>query len=115
VSERDGEYVVRAELAGLKPEDVRLETTDDALILQGERKIEREEDRGDVHRTEIRYGQFYRVVPLPDGANTNQVVARFRDGVLEVTIPVSQQQAQRREIPIQTSSTSSEGGSQQQS
>jgi HSP20 family protein len=115
VSERDGKVFVRAELAGLKPEDVRLEMTDDALILQGERKVEREEDRGDVHRTEIRYGEFYRVVPLPDGANADQVEARFRDGVLEVTIPVSQQQAQRREIPIQSSSNSPEEGAQKQS
>jgi HSP20 family protein len=115
VSERDGKCVVRVELAGLKPEDVKLEITDDALVLQGERKVEREEDRGGIHRTEIRYGQFYRVVPLPEGAEADQVEAKFNHGVLEVTIPVSEPQSQRREIPIQTGSTSPEGGSQKPS
>jgi HSP20 family protein len=107
VSEANGNYVVRAELPGLKPEDVKLEIEDDALVLQGERKEEREEDEGGVHRTEIRYGRFYRSIPLPDGANAEQARAKFENGVLEVTIPVPEQRAQRKEIQIQGSSAAS--------
>ena len=107
VSEREGNYVVRAELAGLKPEDVKLEIENDALVLQGERKDEREEDEGGVHRTEMRYGRFYRSIPLPEGANVEQARAKFENGVLEVTVPVPEQRAQRKQIPIQTSSAAS--------
>ena len=107
VSERDGNFVVRAELPGLKPEDVKLEIENDALALQGERKIEREEDKGGVHRTEIRYGHFYRSIPLPEGANVEQARARFDNGVLEVTVPVPEEKSQRKQIPIQSGSSAS--------
>jgi HSP20 family protein len=107
VSERDGNCVIRAELPGLKPEDVKLEIENDALVLQGERKIEREEEKGGVHRTEIRYGRFYRSIPLPEGANVDQARAKFENGVLEVTVPVPEHQSQRKQIPIQTSSAAS--------
>jgi len=104
VSQRDGQYVVHAELPGLKPEDVKVEVLDDALVIEGERKCEHEEDRGGVHRTERRYGRFYRAVPLPEGATADQARARFENGVLEVMIPVSQQQSDRRQIPVEPSS-----------
>jgi HSP20 family protein len=111
VSQREGNYVVRAELPGLKPEDVKLEIEDDALVLQGERKVEREEDSGGAHRTEIRYGRFYRSVPLPDGVNAEQARAKFENGVLEVTVPVSEEKTQRKQIPIQTGSTAAASAS----
>jgi HSP20 family protein len=104
VAEREGQYVVHAELPGLKPEDVKVELTDDTLVIHGERKSEHDENKGGVHRTERRYGQFYRSVPLPEGVNAEQVRAKFENGVLEVTIPVPQQQSNRREIPINTGS-----------
>ena len=107
VSERDGNYVIRAELPGLSPEDVTLEIEDDALVLQGERRDEREEEEGGVRRTEIRYGRFYRTIPLPEGAQVDKIDAKFENGVLEVTVPVPQQQSQRKQIPIQGSSAGS--------
>jgi HSP20 family protein len=106
VSEREGNYVVCAELPGLHPEDVNVELTDGALVIEGERRQEREENQGGVHRTERSYGHFYRAVPLPDGVSADQAHANFKDGVLEVKIPIDHQQQQRRRIPIQ-------GGSQQ--
>src|SRR5207302_10479401 len=80
-----------------------IEVTDDALVIQSERKQEREEHQKGIHRTERSYGRFYRAVPLPQGANAEQAQANFKDGVLEVKIPVSQQQSQRKKIPIQSS------------
>jgi HSP20 family protein len=109
VSEGEGKYVVRAELAGLKPEDVKLEVEDGALTLQGEKKSEQEEKAEGIQRTEIRYGRFYRTIPLPEGANIDQVSAKFDNGVLEVTVPVSEQETQRRQIPIQKASAASAG------
>ncbi len=108
ITERDNNYVVRAELPGLKPEEVQVEITGDALVIQGEHEESREEeDRGKVHRSEIRYGQFYRRIPLPEEANADQAQARFENGVLQVTIPVPRQQSQRRQIPVQTTGSGS--------
>jgi HSP20 family protein len=104
VSEREGQYIVRVDLPGVKPDDVRLEITDDAVILEGERKDTRERDQGGVHVTERRYGRFYRVIPLPEGAKTDAAAARFDNGVLEIDIPVEQQKSQRRQIQIQSGS-----------
>ena len=103
VSQRDNNFMVRADLPGIKPEDVKLEINDDAIVLAGERKSEHEETKGGVHVSERRYGRFYRTVPLPEGAKTDQARARFDNGVLEITIPSEQRKAQRREIPIEGS------------
>ncbi|MCU1328947.1 MAG: heat shock protein Hsp20 [Bryobacterales bacterium] len=116
VAERDGKYVVCAELPGLKPEEVKVELTDDALVIQGERRWQTQEDKGDVHRTERRYGQFYRTIPLPQGINPDEVQANFDNGVLEVTVPAPRQQDSRREIPVKAksgdaSSSGTSGGS----
>jgi HSP20 family protein len=101
VNERDGNYTIHAELPGLKPEDVKVEVTDDALVIQGERKSTQEEKQGGVRRTEIHYGQFYRSIPLPEGVNPEQVRAKFENGILEVTTPVPQQKSNARQIPIE--------------
>ena len=102
VSQIEGQYVVRAELPGLKPDDVQIEVTDDGLVLSGERTFERDLDKGGVHRTEIRYGRFYRVIPLPDGANVDQARAKFENGVLEVTRAFGAEATQRRRIQVET-------------
>jgi HSP20 family protein len=101
VAERDGQYSVRAELPGLSPNDVKVEVANDALIIQGERKVEREEKDGGVQRTERQYGLFYRNIPLPEGADVGHANAKFQNGMLEITIPVPQQKEQRRSIPIE--------------
>ena len=101
VSQKEGNYVVHAELAGIKPEDVKLEITDEAIVLQGERKVEQEETKGRVHLTERHYGRFYRAIPLPQGADTEHAKAKFDNGVLEITVPVEEPRSNRREIPIQ--------------
>jgi HSP20 family protein len=109
VSDRGNEICVCAELAGLRPEDVKVEITDDALIIQGERKQERqEEDRGRWH-SERQYGSFARTIPLPEGANAEHARADFKNGELKVTVPIERAENKRRQIPI------SPGTTQQQS
>ena len=81
--------------AGLKPEDVVVEVSDDAITISGERQHEREEERGGLYRVERTYGSFYRVVPLPDGALGDQAKANFNNGVLEITVPSPPEQVSR--------------------
>jgi len=112
VTERDGKYNVRAELPGLSPNDVKIEVVDNALVVQGERKVEREEKEGGVQRTERQYGLFYRSIPLPEGADVEHASAKFQNGMLEVTIPVPQQKENRR--PIRIEGQTQEGQAQSQ-
>ena len=71
----------------------------------------REQDGNYVVRAEVQYGYFARVIPLPDGANVDLANAKFDNGVLEITIPVAQQQNTKRQIPVQGSSANTGDGS----
>ena len=108
VSQRENEVCVCAELPGLKPEDVKVEITDNALIIDGERKHEEQHEEGGRWHSERHYGHFHRMIPLPEGANTTDAKAEFRNGELRVTVPVQAPQSNRRQIPISAS-----GGGQQ--
>ena len=100
VFERNGQFIVRADLPGLTKDDVKVDVTDNALTIQGERKQEHEESREGWHRSERSYGSFFRSVPLPEGINAEEAKANFRDGVLEITMPSPQRQERSRSIEI---------------
>jgi HSP20 family protein len=88
VTEREGEFYIAVDLPGLKKEDVKLEVTPEGLAIKGERKSEKTETAKGYFRSERVYGEFYRFVPLPEGALAENVDARFKDGVLEIHVPV---------------------------
>jgi HSP20 family protein len=88
LKEEPGKFRLMAELPGLKPEDVKVGVTEDAVNIEGERKYEKEEKREGFYHTERSYGRFYRSIPLPKGADAEKVSAAFNNGILEVTIPV---------------------------
>src|SRR5262249_16932911 len=100
VTQREGKQIIAAELPGLKPEDVKITVDEDKLVLEGERKEAKEEEGEGFRRSEIRYGKFYRSIPLPEGAQPENAQARFDNGVLRIEVPISQQATQRRQIPI---------------
>lgn len=79
--------VVRAELPGLKREDVDLTVANGMLNISGERKQEEEREEGGYLIRERRSGSFRRSMSLPEGVRTEDIKARFEDGVLEVTMP----------------------------
>jgi HSP20 family protein len=106
VAEQNGQLQVHAELPGIKPEDVKVEVTNDSLILRGERKSENEQRSGGTYRSERRYGEFYREIPLPQGVNPEDAKAQFRNGVLEITVPIPERASNRRQIPIQSGESS---------
>jgi HSP20 family protein len=109
IEQRDGKYIVSAELPGIEEGDVTVEVDDDTLVIQGERQYAHEETEGGIRRTERRYGQFYRAIPLPDGVDPNQAEARIDNGVLEVSFPVTQAQNERKQIPVTTGSQKASG------
>ena len=81
---------------------MRVEVANDQLIIRGERKYEQEDKSQGMYRSERRYGQFYRAIPLPERTNTEQAKAQFNNGVLEITLPIPAQKSNRRQIPIES-------------
>lgn len=100
VKKTNGDLMVKADLPGLTRDDVKVELTDDALTISGERKEEKEEKREGFYRTERNYGRFFRQIPLPEGAKTDKANAVFTNGVLEVKIPVAKTESQARKLEI---------------
>lgn len=100
VFERDGRLTVRADLPGMKPEDVHVHLEDDVLTISGERRHEGEQDREGVWHSERAYGSFHRSVQLPAGIDPESVQAAFEHGVLEVSLPRPQQKPKGRRIDI---------------
>jgi HSP20 family protein len=96
----NGDLVVTAELPGLKKEEVKVEMTDEALIIEGERKREHKEDHEGYHRYERSYGRFYRAIPLPEGAKTELAKAELNEGVLKISLPVAAAEKKVRQIAI---------------
>jgi HSP20 family protein len=93
--QRNNELVVRADLPGLTKNDIKVDVTEDSITIQGERKLEQEEEKAGVYRSERSYGSFCRVVAVPEGTITDQAKATFKDGVLEVTMPAPPESVKR--------------------
>lgn len=87
ITEDDKEFLVKAELPGLKKEEVKVTVNDDVLTVSGERKTEKEEKTKKYHRVERAYGKFERSFTLPEKADASKIVADFKDGVLQVHLP----------------------------
>lgn len=100
VLKSNGDLMVKADLPGLTKDDVKVELTDEALTISGERKEEKEEKREGFYRSERNYGRFYRQIPLPEGVKTDKANATFRNGVLEVTVPVTKTESHARKLEI---------------
>jgi HSP20 family protein len=89
--ERDnGNLVIRADVPGIKPEEVKVEIEDDILTVSGQHEERSEQKDKDKHflRRERRYGSFSRSMALPAGVDAKKIKARTRDGVVEVTVPL---------------------------
>jgi HSP20 family protein len=86
ITESDNAYLIKAEIPGVKKEDVKVTIQDGMLTMQGERKMEKEEKGKKFHRIERSYGSFLRSFRLPDDADENSVKAEFKDGLLNVTV-----------------------------
>jgi HSP20 family protein len=102
VSETDNAVEVKMDLPGVKPDEVNVEVRDNVLTVSGERKEEKESEEGNgrkYHRVERRYGSFSRSVRLPTPIDENKVNAEYRDGVLSITLPKTEE-AKTRKIKV---------------
>ena len=106
---KDSDLVIRAELPGVKQEDVDISLHDNVLTISGERRAEQEEERGGYHIRERRYGSFRRSLALPEGIDESKISARYEDGVLEVTVQGAAVESEPKRIQIQGPSSESSG------
>ncbi|MBW4620761.1 MAG: Hsp20/alpha crystallin family protein [Cyanosarcina radialis HA8281-LM2] len=90
---------IKLEIPGLEAKDLNVEVTDDAVKIGGERKSETKTEEKGMVRSEFRYGKFERVIPLPVRVKTDGVAAEYKNGILKVTLPKTEEQ-QRKAIEI---------------
>lgn len=102
VSETDDKYLITAELPAVSKDDVHVRMENGNLTIEGERKQREEEKRGRVHRVESYYGHFFRRFQMPEDADAKKIDAKFDNGMLEISIPKSEEKKAKKakEIPI---------------
>ena len=102
VFEKDNNVVVKAEMPGLKKEDVEVTATEDSITLRGEFKRDEEVKEEGFYRHERQFGKFFRTIPTPVAIKTDQVKATFKNGVLEIVAPkMAEMEAKEKRIPIE--------------
>ena len=87
IEENEKEYLVKVEIPEVKKENVKVLVEEGSLIIQGERRKEKEEKNAKFHRTERSYGSFLRTFTLPVDADEKKIAAEFEDGMLKVRLP----------------------------
>src|SRR3954469_18626125 len=100
IHEEAGQFVVRADLPGVKPADIEITAEKGVLALRGSRNFEQHQDDGHYSRVERVSGKFGRTFTLPENVQTDAIKASFKDGVLELTIP-KQAKPEPRKIEVQ--------------
>ena len=92
-------FTIRAELPGMKREDIEVSIQDGALVIAGERLQEKVNEGTEVHRQERYYGKFSRVLTLPTAVSNDKVKAAYKDGILTVTLPKAEE-AKPKQIAV---------------
>ena len=103
VSESDNEMKISAELPGMDEKDISVEIENDSVTIRGERKENKEDKGKNWYRREQSYGSFSRLIPLPSGVEGEKARAKFKKGVLNISVPKKEdEQAKRKTITIET-------------
>jgi HSP20 family protein len=115
VSDNEREFVVRAEVPGIEPDDISITVRGNELVISGTKKESTAEHREGYQVSERRYGSFYRAIELPSDIDPDKVTADYNNGVLELHVPRSPQQVPKR-IPVHARSSppAKQSGQQQQ-
>ena len=99
IREDKDKLTVKAELPGMKKEDIEVSLHENHLILTGERRCEETQKEGELYRSECYYGKFHRSIMLPTSVDSSKIDASYKDGILTVTLPKSEQ-AKRKQIQV---------------
>jgi HSP20 family protein len=103
VTQRDGELVVHAEIPGVDPErDIEVFAEDEHLTIRGQRRQEVQTQDERFVRVETNFGMFQRTIPLPGQVDSEGIRASYRDGILEVVVPASEQSRRARRISVES-------------
>lgn len=101
VTETDKSLEVSVELPGMTEEDIDISVSGNAMTIRGEKKIEHEEERKGIYMSERHYGSFYRTLPLPADVDADKAEAKFKNGVLTVSLPKTEEAlASIKRIPV---------------
>ncbi|HJU09509.1 MAG TPA: Hsp20/alpha crystallin family protein [Candidatus Binataceae bacterium] len=103
---KNGNLVVRADVPGLDAKDIELTVLGNVLTMKGERKQQQEIKKEEYIRRETSYGSFERRVTLPEGTDAERIKASFKNGVVEITMPVTKELAAKK-IPLESASETS--------
>lgn len=87
ILEDEGQFIVKAELPGLKEKDIHVDVEGNTLSIRGEKKEEKEIKEGCFYKHECSYGSFYRAFQLPDNLKMEDIKAKYKNGILEIDLP----------------------------
>lgn len=96
IEDDENEVLVTAELPGLDKKDFKVEVNEDSVTIRGEKKTDREEKKKNYYYAERSYGSFSRTIPLPWHIDPEKTEARYRNGILKVRLPKTEQEKARR-------------------
>ena len=99
IVDRDDDVLVRAEIPGVKKEDLDISLTDIAITIKGSSREEKKEEKGDYFRSETMKGSFSRTLPLPTEVDGSKAESTFKDGMLEVVVP-KREQARKYRVKV---------------
>lgn len=103
VYEQDNNVIVKAEVPGLSKDDLEVTATEDSICLRGEFKQDEEVKEEGFYRRERRFGKFQRLIPMPSAIKRDEVKATFKDGILQITAPMSEEaEAKEMRVPIES-------------
>lgn len=100
IEETDGEIDITAELPGLEEKDFKVEVSGENLVIRGEKRSSKEEKKKDYYYSERSYGTFCRTVPLPAEVDQEKAEAKYKDGILKIRLPKSEQ-ARKKQIKVE--------------
>ncbi|MGH7884797.1 MAG: Hsp20/alpha crystallin family protein [Thermodesulfobacteriota bacterium] len=96
IVEKDNSYIVRAEVPGVSREDIDIDLKDNNLVIKGEKKFEKKDEKDNYVRVESSYGSFQRSFYIDEKVDKNNISAKYKDGILEVTLPKKEEAAPKK-------------------
>ncbi len=95
ITERDDAFHLKLEVPGMAAKDLDIQVMADRVAISGERKSETKSEKNGNTRSEFRYGKFQRLIPLPARIPNSNVTAEYQDGILNLTLPKSEEERNR--------------------